>query len=76
VGGILDVLSSPFIERALLTILVWGLLLEVFGVIVLSSQPWRFEFSYLVILLVITLASIVLIVSRLRKKYSVGLQAS
>ncbi len=69
-------MSSPFIERALLTILVWGLLLEVFGVIVLSSQPWRFEFSYLVILLVITLASIVLIVSRLRKKYSVGLQAS
>ncbi|GBC71579.1 hypothetical protein HRbin02_01364 [Candidatus Calditenuaceae archaeon HR02] len=69
-------MSSPFLERALLTILVWGLLLEIFGVIVLSSQPWRFEFSYLVVLLVITLAAIILIVSRLRKKYSIGLQVS
>ena len=69
-------MSSPFLERALLTILVWGLLLEIFGVIVLSSQPWRFEFSYLVVLLVITLAAIMLIVTRLRKKYSIGLQAS
>lgn len=69
-------MSSPFLERALLTILVWGLLLEIFGVIVLSSQPWRFEFSYLLVLLVITLAAIMLIVTRLRKKYSIGLQAS
>ncbi len=66
-------MSTPFIERALLTILVWGLLLEIFGVVVLSSQPWRFEFSYLLALLVITLSAIILIVIRLRKKYGVGL---
>jgi len=75
VGGILEILPSPFIERVLLTILVWGLLLEIFGVVVLSSQPWRFEFSYLLVLLVITLTAIILIVTRLRKKYMIGLGA-
>lgn len=62
----------PSVERAILTVLVWGLLLEIFGVVVLSSQPWRFEFSYLLVLLVITLSAIVVIVARLRKKYMAG----
>jgi len=65
-------LSVPSVERAILTVLVWGLLLEIFGVVVLSSQPWRFEFSYLLVLLVITLSAIVVIVARLRKKYMAG----
>jgi len=64
--------SSAQVERALLTILVWGFLLEVFGVIVLSSQPWRFEFTYLLFLLVVTLAAIIVMVARLRIKYGVG----
>ncbi|MEM1534418.1 MAG: hypothetical protein QW059_06735 [Nitrososphaerota archaeon] len=51
------------------------MLLEIFGVVVLSSQPWRFEFSYLLVLLVITLTAIILIVTRLRKKYMIGLGA-
>lgn len=66
-------MSAPFVERALLTVLVWGLLLEIFGVAVLSSQPWRFEFSYMLALLVITLTAIVVIVLRLRKKYTIGM---
>ncbi|MEM0445297.1 MAG: hypothetical protein QXO86_04835 [Nitrososphaerota archaeon] len=65
-------MSVPSVERAILTVLVWGLLLEIFGVVVLSSQPWRFEFSYLLVLLVITLSAIVVIVARLRKKYMAG----
>ncbi|MCS7146529.1 MAG: hypothetical protein RMJ28_04190 [Nitrososphaerota archaeon] len=66
-------MSSHSLERAFLTILVWGLLLEIFGVVVLSSQPWRFEFSYLIVLLIITLTAIIVIITRLRKKYTLGL---
>lgn len=60
-------MSTLFMERALLTILVWGLLLEIFGIVVLSSQPWRFEFAYLLVLFAITLTAIVLIVARIKK---------
>ncbi len=62
-------MPSIFLERTLLTLLVWGLLLEVFGLAVLSSQPWRFEFSYLLVLFITTLASIVVLITRIRKKY-------
>jgi hypothetical protein len=62
-------MPSIFLERTLLTLLVWGLLLEVFGLAVLSSQPWRFEFSYLLVLFIITLASIIVLITRIRKKY-------
>jgi hypothetical protein len=62
-------MSGLFLERALLTLLMWGLLLEVFGLAVLSSQPLRFEFAYLIVLFLITLGSIILIIMRIRKKY-------
>jgi hypothetical protein len=62
-------MSGLFLERALLTLLMWGLLLEVFGLAVLSSQPRRFEFPYLIVLFLITLGSIILIIMRIRKKY-------
>jgi hypothetical protein len=69
VGRVLGAMPSIFLERTLLTLLVWGLLLEVFGLAVLSSQPWRFEFSYLLVLFIITLASIIVLITRIRKKY-------
>jgi hypothetical protein len=69
VGRVLTAMSGLFLERALLTLLMWGLLLEVFGLAVLSSQPRRFEFPYLIVLFLITMGSIILIIMRIRKKY-------
>ena len=57
-------------QRALLTILVWGLLLEILSVIYLSSTPWRFEFAYSLFLLIFT--SIALAILIWRMKSSVG----
>jgi len=55
-------------ERALLTILVWGLILEILCVIHLSSTPWKFEFAYSIFLLIVT--SIALILSLIKLKTS------
>ncbi|MEM2513426.1 MAG: hypothetical protein QXU81_03790 [Candidatus Bathyarchaeia archaeon] len=40
-------------ERVFLTILVWGLILEILCVIYFSSTPSRFEFAYSLFLLII-----------------------
>ena len=55
-------------ERAFLTILVWGLILEILCVIHLSSTPWKFEFAYSIFLLIVT--SIALILSLIKLKTS------
>jgi len=52
-------------ERALITILVWGLILEIMSVVYLSSTPWKFEFAYSLFLLGITSATLFFIVWRL-----------
>lgn len=54
------------IERALLTILVWGLILEILCVIHLSSTPWRFEFAYSIFLLIITFTALVLLLIKMK----------
>jgi uncharacterized membrane protein YqjE len=53
-------------ERGVLTILVWGLLLEIISVIYLSSTPWRFEFAYSLFLLIFTSIALVVVIWRLR----------
>jgi hypothetical protein len=57
-------------QRALLTILVWGLILEILSVIYLSSTPWRFEFAYSLFLLIFTAIALVILIRRM--KSSVG----
>ncbi len=49
-----------------MTILVWGLILEILAVIYLSSTPWRFEFAYSLFLLVITSTALVIMIWRLK----------
>jgi len=53
-------------ERGVLTILVWGLLLEIIAVIYLSSTPWKFEFAYSVFLLIFTSIALIVVIWRLR----------
>lgn len=52
--------------RGILTILVWGLILEIISVIYLSSTPRRFEFAYSVFLLIFTSIALVVVIFRLR----------
>ena len=54
------------LERGLMTILVWGLILEILTVIYLSSTPWRFEFTYSLFLLAITSTALVIMIWRLK----------
>jgi len=49
-----------------MTILVWGLLLEILCVVYLASTPWRFEFAYSVFLLVFTSVALAFMIWRLR----------
>jgi len=53
-------------ERGILTILIWGLLLEIISVIYLSSTPWKFEFAYSVFLLIFTSIALIVVIWRLR----------
>lgn len=53
-------------ERGVLTILVWGLLLEIISVIYLSQTPWKFEFAYSVFLLIFTSIALIVVIWRLR----------
>jgi len=50
----------------MMTILVWGLILEILAVIYLSSTPWRFEFAYSLFLLVITSTALGIMIWRLK----------
>jgi hypothetical protein len=59
-------------ERGVLTILVWGLILEIISVIYLSSTPWRFEFAYSVFLLIFTSIALIVVVWRLRARSRAG----
>jgi len=54
------------LERPLMTILVWGLILEILAVVYLSSTPWRFEFAYSLLLLIITSTALVIMIWRLK----------
>jgi len=53
-----------------MTILVWGLILEILSVIYLSSTPWRFEFSYSLFLLVLTSIALMFMIRRLKASVS------
>jgi len=53
-------------ERALLTILIWGLILEILCVIYLSSTPSKFEFAYSLFLLIINSIALILVMRKLR----------
>jgi len=53
-------------ERALLTILIWGLILEILCVIYLSSTPSKFEFAYSLFLLIINSIALIFILKKLK----------
>ncbi|MEM2930437.1 MAG: hypothetical protein QW797_06215 [Thermoproteota archaeon] len=56
-------------RRILLTILVWGLILEILTFIYLSNMTWRFEFAYNLFLLVITSIALLILVLQMRSEY-------
>ncbi|HDO42067.1 MAG TPA: hypothetical protein ENH03_04115 [Candidatus Bathyarchaeota archaeon] len=56
-------------KRAFLTILIWGLILEILCVIHFSSSPWKFEFAYSVFLLAITSIALIFMLKRLRDSF-------
>ena len=53
--------------RAIMIILVWGLLLEILSVIYLSPTPSRFEFAYSLFLLTLTLIVLIFMIWRLKR---------
>jgi hypothetical protein len=53
-------------DRAILTILVWGLLLEILCVIYLFPTPSRFEFAYSLFLLTINSIALVFMIWRMK----------
>jgi hypothetical protein len=57
-------------DRAIMTILVWGLLLEILSVIYLSSTPSRFEFVYSLFLLALTSIVLMIMIWRLKRSTS------
>lgn len=56
-------------ERGVMTILVWGLLLEILTLLYFSSAPWRFEFAYTLVLLIFNLTALIIMIARLRRSY-------
>ena len=50
-------------ERTVLVILVWGLLLETFVLVYfcIFSQTWRFEFHYTLILFIVTFMAVIVL---------------
>lgn len=58
------------IERTILLIVIWGLILESLTLIYFytSAQTWRFEFQYTMILFIITLATTVAILFRVFRR--------
>ena len=55
-------------ERPILTILVWGLLLEILGLIYFSVQSYKFEFQYMLILFLFNLTSFILVLLSLLRR--------
>jgi len=53
-----------------MTILVWGLLLEILSVIYLSPTPWKFEFAYSLILFILTSIALVFMIRRSKASVS------
>lgn len=66
-------IRSYSVERAVLVILVWGLILE--SIILLyfytSAQTWRFEYQYTLILFAITLIATIAFVARITRRRGV-----
>lgn len=56
-------------RRILLTILVWGLILEILTLVYLSSMTWRFEFAYNLFLLIITSIALLILILRMKSEY-------
>jgi hypothetical protein len=58
-------------RRVLLTILVWGLILEIltFMYFSLNAMTWRFEFAYNLFLLLITSAALLLLLVQMRNEF-------
>jgi cbb3-type cytochrome oxidase subunit 3 len=63
-------------DRAIMTILVWGILLEILSVIYLSPTPSRFEFAYSLFLLALTLIVLILMIWRLKRSTTKKTHAS
>jgi uncharacterized membrane protein len=72
------VIRAYGVEKTVLVILVWGLILEVATLLYFytSAQTWRFEFQYTLVLFAITVAAlvafIVRIVRRIRSSIDTG----
>lgn len=56
-------------KRILLTILVWGFILEILTLIYLRNMAWRFEFAYNLFLLIITSIALLVLIVRMRSEY-------
>ncbi|MDW8033905.1 MAG: hypothetical protein RMI79_03060 [Nitrososphaerota archaeon] len=62
-------MSLNGLDRAVLLILIWSLLLEILTIVyfIASSQTFRFEFGLTVFLLIITLPPIIFLVRKIAK---------
>lgn len=58
-------------RRLLLTILVWGLILEIltFIFLYLNDMTWRFEFAYNLFLLAITSIALLVLIAQMRNEF-------
>jgi uncharacterized membrane protein len=66
----LGVIRAYSVERTVLVILIWGLILEVATLLYFSTsaQTWRFEFQYTLILLAITVAALAVFICRVVRR--------
>ena len=62
--------SLQIFEKGIMTLLVWGLLLEILAVVYLSSTPQRFEFVYSLFLLIFTSIALMFMIWRLKRASS------
>jgi|GEM_PF-990104 len=66
----LGVIRAYSVERIVLVILVWSLILEIATLLYFytSAQTWRFEFQYTLVLFAITVAALAIFIGRVTKK--------
>ncbi|MEM2739437.1 MAG: hypothetical protein QXQ29_01365 [Candidatus Bathyarchaeia archaeon] len=63
-------IRSYGVERTVLVILVWGLILEAITLLYFytSAQTWRFEYQYTLLLFAITLIATIVFVARIARR--------
>ena len=66
----LGVIRAYSVERIVLVILVWSLILEIATLLYFytSAQTWRFEFQYTLVLLAITAAALAVFMGKVARR--------